>query len=210
MIERGWGKMRKFFLMTALLSVVFALSACGESHLKSNTIVEAELTDRENAILSMVSNQSFVFDFNIDDEYSEATVWIEKYEFGKRVDDLIGGNKTQVTENGSIIFTTTNPESTLNQTFFNLGVSSNGSTGSSTVSDIISNNGEEGMHTMWGSINEEMDVTNGELVLASICYSWGDGSMRSLSPDFYKDVESHINEIENYDVVYLLKSKFTK
>lgn len=201
--------MRKLFFMTALLSLVFALSACGNSHLKSNTIVEAELTDRENAILSTISNQSFVFDFNIDREYSEVTVWVEKYEFGKRVDDLIGGNKTQVTENGSIIFTTNHPESTLNQTF-NLGVNGRGSTATYTFSDIISNNGEEGMHTMWGSINEEMDITNGELVLASICYAWGDGSMRSLSPDFYKDVESHIDEIENYDVVYLLKSKFTK
>lgn len=199
--------MRKFFLMTALLSVVFALSACGNSHLKSNTIVEAELTDREFAILSTVSNQSFVFDFNIDDEYSEATVWVEKYEFGKLIDDKMGG--TQVMENGSIIFTTNHPDSTLNQTF-NLGVNGKESTATYTFSDIISNNGEEGMHTMWESINEEMDITGGELVLASICYAWGDGSMRSLSPDFYKDVESHINEIENYDVVYLLKSQFTK
>jgi len=32
--------------------------------------------------------------------------------------------------------------------------------------------------------------------------------MSSLPNDFYKDVDGHMSELEEYDVVYLLKTEF--
>ncbi|QUW23614.1 hypothetical protein JSQ81_08980 [Sporosarcina sp. Marseille-Q4063] len=79
--------MKRFFIIVALL--VFVLSACVTNNAKSNTISAVGLTERENAILSTTSDISFVFDFNTDSEYKEVSVWIEKYELGKLVDDKI-------------------------------------------------------------------------------------------------------------------------
>lgn len=34
--------------------------------------------------------------------------------------------------------------------------------------------------------------------------------MSSLTNDFYDDVAGHMNELEEYDVAYLLKAEFVK
>lgn len=202
--------MKKVLYIIMLAWLTIALSACGEDNVKSNIIVNAELTDREKGILSITSNQSFVFDFTIDSDYKEVSVWIEKYEFGKLIDKHIGYISTEVMDSGSIIFTTFKSNTAPNQIFFNWGVASNGSTGSFKSSDILMNKETDNMSAIWGTGSDEVDITNEEMVLGSICFVHGKEVMSSLSSDFYKDVEGRISEIENYDVVYLLRSKFTK
>lgn len=195
-------------LITTVLLAAFVLSACGNNDVPSNTIVNAELTEREKTILSATTDQTFIFDFTTGSEFNELDVWIEKYEFGKLVDEPIGHIRTEIEENGSIFFTTNQSSVESNEAFFRLGISSNGSTGSSALSDIISNKDSGGMQTVWDTLNEEIDITNDELVLGSICYSWDEAGMSSLSSEFYHDVEGRIHEIEKYEVVYLLRSKF--
>ncbi|OIJ20709.1 hypothetical protein BKP45_08690 [Anaerobacillus alkalidiazotrophicus] len=202
--------MKKLLIITIVTMLAFTLSACGNNNVKSNTIVDAELTDREKGILSTTSNQSFVFDFKIEREYKEVSVWIEKYEFGKLVDEKIGHLTTEVMNNGSIILTIIDLDVIENQTLFNIGINSNGGTGSVRTSDIVSTKGTAGRSIVWGNMSEEMDVTNEQMVLASIGYSWDEGSMVSFSSEFYRDIERRINELENHEVVYLLRSKFTK
>ncbi|WP_017472366.1 hypothetical protein [Amphibacillus jilinensis] len=206
--------MKKLFNMTIVLMVVFIFSACSNdtnastnTNKNPNTIVDSELTDREEAILSTVSNQSFVFDFNIEDEYNEVSLWIEKYEFGELIDEQIGHFTTEVVKNGSIIFTSVESEAIQ---MFNIGVYSNGGTTSIITSDIVSTKGVEDRSTVWENNSEEIDVEDEEIVLASIGFSWDEDSMVSFSSEFYSDNERRIEELENYGVVYLLKSKFTK
>ncbi len=55
-----------------------------------------------------------------------------------------------------------------------------------------------------------MDITNEQMILASIGFSWDKGSMVSFSSEFYRDTERLISELENHEIVYLLRSKFTK
>ena len=198
--------MKRLFIIVALL--VFVLSACVNNNAKSNTISAVELTERENAILSTTSDNSFVFDFNIDSEYKEVSVWIEKYELGKLVDDEISSLTTQVEENGSIIFATSKADGSRKQHTFNIGISGNDSM--SSISNIETNLDDlDAMSSVWDNLQEENNSIEGEVVLASICYS-SDGSMSSLTTDFYKDVDGHMNELEDYDVVYLLKAEFNK
>ena len=201
--------MKKLLNITLVTMLAFILSACG-NNVKLNTIVDAELTDRETGILSTTSNQSFVFDFNIEGEYKEVSVWIEKYEFGKLVDEPIAHLTSEILNNGSIIFTIIESNAIENQTLFNIGVNSNGGTGSIKTSDIVSIKGTEDRSIVWGNISGEMDVTNEQMVLASIGFSWDASSMVSFSSEFYRDNERRINELENHEVVYLLRSKFTK
>lgn len=202
--------MRKALFVVMVLMLAFTLNACGNNNLKSNTIVNAELTDREKAILSTTSSQSFVFDFKNENEYKEASVWIEKYELGKLVDERVGYLTIGIENNGSIILTVMEPDANENQTFFNIGINSNGNTGSSTIPDIISTKGTDDRSSVWGNFSGEMEITNDAMILASIVFAWDKNSMVSFPTNFYNDAEPRISELENHEVVYLLRSEFTK
>lgn len=193
-------------LITGL--TILTLAACGQNEADANTISISELTEREDAILSITSQQSFVFDFNIDEEYKEAAVWIEKYEAGNLIDDKLGYMTTQAEQKGSIIFTLSENDSENNNSF-NVGIAVDGGVTSihgsdSNVTDL------ENMSSVSGSIPEETAVDNGEVVLASISYSQDEDGIRSLTTDFYEDAAAHMNELEEYEFTYLLKAEFIK
>ncbi|MGD6833908.1 hypothetical protein ACQCT5_17175 [Sutcliffiella halmapala] len=188
--------------------LVFTLGACSsnETVSKSNTVSVHELSEKENAILSTTSDKSFIFNFKVDDEYKEVRVWIEKYESGVLVDDRLNLITTEGEENGSIIFATSKKDNSQKPLIFNIGISSDGST--SSISSFDTDSVElDNMASTWSHIPEKITQIEGELVLASICYS-SNGEMTSLTQDFYKDVDAHMNELEKYDVVYLLKTEF--
>ena len=198
--------MKRLFTLAALL--VFVLSACASNNMKTNTISAVELTERENAILTTISDKSFVFDFKIDSQYKEVTVWVEKYESGKLVNDAISSLITDVEGKGSIIFATSNRDDSGKKQTFNIGISGNGGIGSvsnfETTSDDL-----EAMASVWNNLEGKSNSIEGELLLANIGYS-SDGTMSSPSTDFYEDFKGHMNELEKYEVAYLLKAKFNK
>jgi hypothetical protein len=196
--------MKRLFTLVALL--IFVLSACVNNNAKSNTVSAVELTERENAIISTTSDKSFVFDFNIDSDYKELSVWVEKYESGKLVNDAISSLITDVEGNGSIIFATSKPDENGKQQTFNIGISGNGSIVS--VSNLETNSADlNAMSSVWDNLQGKNNSIEGELVLANIGYS-SDGSMSSLTTDFFKDVEGHMDELEKYEIAYLLKAEF--
>lgn len=195
-------KIRKLFVILMLAIFIIVLGACNNES-NSNTISIAELTERENGIFSTVSDKSFVFDFNIDNEYEEISVWIEKYEFGELVESKLSHITTDVEESGSIIFATSKIEK---QNVINIGINDNDGTASIRGFD----NDLEEMASVWGNFEGEKTLNEGEVVLANICYSSDENGMSSLTTDFYDDVEGHMNELEEYDVVYLLKAEFVK
>jgi hypothetical protein len=196
--------MKRLFTLVALL--IFVLSACVNNNAKSNTVSAVELTERENAIISTTSDKSFVFDFNSDSDYKELSVWVEKYESGKLVNDAISSLITDVEGNGSIIFATSKPDENGKQQTFNIGISGNGSIVS--VSNLETNSADlNAMSSVWDNLQGKNNSIEGELVLANIGYS-SDGSMSSLTTDFFTDVEGHMDELENYEVSYLLKAEF--
>lgn len=203
--------MKRILLMSILALLALFIGACDNSNPKSeapvNKIVEANLTDREEAILTNTAEKSFVFDFNVVGRpYKELSVWVEKYEYGKLVDERVGGLRSGIEEKGTIIFTTSRPMEN-GQSIFNMSISSSGSTGTVTNFEAVPDVNE--MASTWGSNTIEENAIGSEMVLSSICYSNADdGNMHSLSPDFYNDVDSNINEIKDYAIVYLLRAEF--
>ncbi|WP_152657989.1 hypothetical protein [Oceanobacillus sp. CFH 90083] len=200
--------MKRIFMMLIMGLSALALVACSQNDTDANTISAGELTEREDAILSTISDKSFVFDFNIDSEYKEIAVWIEKYESGNLVDDRLGHMTTQVEQSGSIIFTLLENGSE-NNNIFNIGVGTNESVTSINGSDTNLND-LENMASVWGNIPEKGALDNGKVVLANIGYSLDENGIRSLTTDFYEDTAGHMNELEEYDVTYLLKAEFIK
>lgn len=186
------------------MMAIFSLSACNTFNSNTNTISTVELTDRENAILTTSADQSFVYDFNLDSDYKEVSVWIEKYESGELVNDRISKITSRVEDNGSIIMTSTKTD---NQIAFNIGVNSDD--GVSSIRGFDTNaEGFANASSVSSDIHEDSISIEEGVVLASHSYSYDEYGMRSLSADFFKNPEDHLHEIEGYDVVYILKAEF--
>ncbi|KAB8136227.1 hypothetical protein F9U64_10450 [Gracilibacillus oryzae] len=195
--------MKKMWRIFALL--VFFTSGCAFN--EENTVSVVDLTEREEAILSTVSDHSFLFDFTADSEYKELTVWVDKYESGKLVEKKFSNMTIPIEQDGMVIYTTVNNNDKSN--LYNLAISSGGSTASSRGPDPTSA-GLEKMMSVWGTIPEKITFGEEEVVLASICYSDSETGVSSLPEEFYENVEGHKNELEDYDVAYLLKAEFKK
>ena len=193
-----------FFAMLTLLALSLVACDDGNSNLKINTVSDAKLTEREKAILLSTADQSFVFDFNIDDKYKDVAIWIEKYESGDLVGE-VNRISTEIKNKGTIIFTTSKTTEESNQALFTISINSDGSTFSGWGPKTIT---KDVLGIVWESNPLDNISIMDKMVLASICYSGSKEGISTLSTDFYSDVDSHMNELKNYDVVYLLRSEF--
>ncbi|MBO0999674.1 hypothetical protein IOC57_18255 [Bacillus sp. SD075] len=199
--------MKKIFLSITLSLLSLFLVACKANDQKSeNNLSVPELTAREKSILENTAEHSFLIDFNVDDTYKEMSVWVEKYEFGKLVEDEKGRMTTGVEKNGTIIFTTSKTDGGQDQSMFNISIQNDDGTDTVTYPETI----DEMDSSVWGSAGQLNINRTSKLALASICYSSGNEGIRSLSTDFYGDMDGHMDELKGYDVVYLLRSEFTK
>ena len=193
--------------------LIFTLIACTRENPTNNTstnnmLTVAELTEREMAIISMISNEYAVFDFKQDSKYKTVSVWIEKYESGKLNSNPIGSITSGIEEKGSIMFAMSNSVEDDEQQIIHMGISDR--IGSSVSSSEVDSSDLDQMSSVWGYTDEERIPEEGEMVLASVCYSNDKNGISTLDSDFYRDPEGHIGELEIYEVVYLLKVKFIK
>lgn len=189
--------------------LVVVLGACNGK--ETNTISLAGLTEREDSILSMTTDQAFVFDFNVDDTYEEVLVVVEKYEKGILVEDKIMEGGGAIKESGSIVFSTAPNLDNDNESTFTIGINSESdgeSNKSSYSTSVTENKNLKNVMSTTGSIEEKNTPIKGEMTLASICYTSDENGMTSLSSSFYEDPKSNMNELREFDVVYLLKSEF--
>ncbi|RRN71966.1 hypothetical protein EI200_09990 [Peribacillus simplex] len=199
--------MKKIILSIIISLLSFSLVACKADDPKpENTFSVPELSAREKAILDNSSEHSFLIDFNVDNTYKEMSVWVEKYEFGKLVEDEKGRMTTAVKDNGTIIFTTSKTVDGQNLSMFNISIQNDDGTDTATYPETIDEKGS----SVWGSPSKININNTKKLALASICYSSGDEGMHTLSNDFYNDMDRHMEELKKYDAVYLLRSEFTK
>ncbi|MFJ7511553.1 hypothetical protein ACIQW7_19150 [Peribacillus simplex] len=199
--------MKKIFLSIIISLLSLSLVACKDNNPKSeNNLSVPELTAREKAILENTAEHSFLIDFNVDDTYKEMSVWVEKYEFGKLVEDEKGRMTTGVEKNGTILFTTSKTDEEQDQSMFNISIQNDGGMTTATYPETI----DEKDSMVSGSAGQLNINSTKKLALASICYSSGNEGIRSLSTDFYSDMDGHMEELKEYDVVYLLRSEFTK
>jgi len=199
----------KKIIFTILILLVFSLCACTNN---PNTISEAKLTKREKVILSTTSYRSFIYDFNVDSSYKKLSVWVEKYEFGKLVENKISQITTGIKDNGTIIFAISKTLNNQNQdqSVFTNSINSDGALSESNSLETIMNGGIEGVMGISSSNQTENMPIKNNIVLASMCYQKGVHGMYALTDDFYRDVNKHISEIKDYDVVYLFRAEFTK
>ncbi|GIN90538.1 hypothetical protein J6TS1_31690 [Siminovitchia terrae] len=199
--------MKKLFGTLILILLVGSLGACSNNN--SNTMISAaNVNEREETILSTITSESFLFDFN-NTEYKEVAVWVEKYESGKLVDDQLGYMTTQVDKKGSIILATAKASDNEKQQTFHIGVGDQDGTSSASVLDKKPKDADA-MSIVYSGLPEEKTLDGGEILLANIAYSNNEFGTSSISNQFYEDPEAHMDELNEYNVVYLFKAKFMK
>jgi len=185
--------------------LLFSLSGCDEKTEKADSAIsEAKLSERETELLRTVTDQYFVYDYNVDSTYKKVSVWVEKYQSGKKVGEKISHMTAEIKEAGTLTYATAKTTGDLKETTFITGI--NGSVG---VSSVTKSDLEHASSVLGGNPGR-INPGDGELVLASLCYKKDGSDMRSLSSDFYRDAEKNIDELQNYETVYLFKSEFTQ
>lgn len=197
--------MKKFLLCLIAIVFVLSLTACNNIKTKTNVISETQLTDREKIFLSAGNNQYFVFDFSVDNNYKWVKVWVERYDFGR-----MNSNSSELTaalfENEGIILAKVSEFERMKN---NWTIVVNGVTTSTVESsheyDAIES---ASLSRVCGTNNsEDILINDNKIVLSSICYN-KNNSISPLTDEFYKNPDENKNELEKYDLVYLLKCKF--
>src|SRR5690625_4551747 len=161
--------MKKLFELIVIILLIGSLAACSHnnSNTKSNRISVADLSDREDTILSTITSKSFVFTFNNTD-YREVTLWIEKYEDGELVDDQLGSMTTQVGERGSIVLANAKLDNE-EQLSFLIGAGDEDGTASAHVLDENLRD-EDFSSTVYSDLPGEKTLDDVEIVFAYIAY----------------------------------------
>ena len=191
-----------YIAMFLCLFILF--SGCDEQTQKSDPgIAEAKLSEREKDLLTTVTDQYFVCDYKVGSSYKKVSVWVEKYQSGKKVGEKLVHMTAEVKESGTLTYATSKSTEDQNTAFIT------GIDGNSSVSSVIENS-KESSNSIFESIPKAVIPSDGELILASLCYQKDGNELRSLSSDFYSDADTNIDELQNYDTVYLFKSKFTQ
>ncbi|MFP7487651.1 hypothetical protein SFC65_26220 [Priestia filamentosa] len=200
--------MRRGLFFVILTILLLSLVACNEDvskNVKTNTISGAKLTEREDMLLAGTADQSFVFDFNANNQYKEVAVWVEKYESGKLVGEL-NRMSTEIKNTGTIIFSTAKVNEENDQTRFSISVHSDDATNTTWSPETIK--GDNLAMVLGKNPSESMSIKDKNIVLASMGYSSSEKGISDLSTDFYSDMGSHIDELKNFDTVYLLRCTF--
>ncbi|WOV85678.1 hypothetical protein PGH26_07000 [Sporosarcina jeotgali] len=191
-----------------LIPLIFVLCGCTEIKGNTNTISVADVTDREQAILHMNTDHAFMFDYNVSDEYKEATVWVEKYEAGKLADHPVSSISTSAKTEGTIIFSIQRPIQEFNKTVLNLSIGDKEGSGSVQNIDVQPEDFNK-MGAISSTFSGDAKSVEDENVLATICYS-KENEMGTITSAFYDEPEAHLDELADYDLVYVLKSHFKK
>lgn len=191
--------------MFLLVLVVLVLTACS-SETGENKVQPAKLTDKEEVLLTTLTNTSFMFDYEVTSDVSEVRVWAEKYEAGKLVDEHVVDLMTEATEKtGSIVIATINNENEQKTQQHHIGIGDKSGSGSTVVTDEMSQE-TDGMMMVWGDLTEPRSFDIGEeLILATIAHSSDDTGISSLSNEFYKNADVDTEALVDYDFVYVYK-----
>lgn len=209
--------MKKLVSIIATLLGLFILlvlfSACSDEAVSSPgssiTISEGELTEREEFLLSSLTEHIFIYDFVIEDGPEDLVLYVEEFVYGERQEYPVSSiSLEEIDANGSLFFAINRPDIESDERSFILGVESDGNW--STVTSLVSMTTEEDelAATLWQNTaadGNDLTVSEGGTVLASIIHADGEKGMSTLSDEFYHDVEGNLEVIEAYPSVYLFK-----
>lgn len=196
----------KRWISLLCLGSVLVLSACAATD--TNKLTIPELTDREQQIIQTAADQVFVFDYTADQTYSDISLWMDKYENGEKT----GGPLSELSvplpgesTNGTLIMAVKPSDDKL---LFSASISSRDGSGGLTSEDELSDFENRAVMT---EMNPQEGLPLSEnMLLGTLVYT--DSSegviVSSLSTDFFDQKDGYLDELKEYDTVYLLRASF--
>lgn len=212
-------KRLKILMTVGLLTTV--LYGCEESiaseksRQKDNTISSVQsFSDRENTILTTAAETAMIFDFQLANQYKEIKVWIEKYQSGKLIDDESGLSwMDSIKDSGTIVFTAPKSAADDKSFTYQIGIGSNGEflTTAQADENQTKNDQLEIMGMVSGSLDEEKSIPDNEdFLLGYIGFSSDDSGMSSISSELFHKLGNEQEELQDYDIAYLIKARFIR
>lgn len=198
--------MNKWFVLLCI-SCIMLISACAATEKNKMTI--PELTDRENQLIENTADFSYIFDYTADQNYTEASLWVEKYEKGVKTDEPISQLSTPLpgeSTNGSVILTV--KKTIDDKLLFDASISDlNGFAGIHNEEALPKG---ESLATLWDSNPQEGLPLSEDMLLGSLIFTESKEGVpvSSLSSDFYEQKVDFSKNLQKYDVVYLVRASF--
>jgi hypothetical protein len=220
MYEIGGDKMSKKILMMLLLGLVLiGTVGCQDNipldknventeAIQQNRIMKADLTNREvNIIKGTGCSKYFVFDVQLSDEFSYASIWVDKYESGEMTGKTFGSLGTTLNEESNLfnmMMTTHHFKGEDEKWVIYIGGAS-----SSTLVEK-----KENIMSVWQSTEEIEIKDDQEIIVAVILSSEMNNNertvMSSVPGEFFTCTENCEEYLKEYDYAYVMKAKFTK
>lgn len=190
--------MKKTILTLVILITLLCLAACQTG----DSIKHVELTERENMLANSRSDQTFMYDYNVNG-YTSLKIWVEKYENGEKTETIElhkSSNEDGIQSKGTIVLSTLLNEddsATFYSSLFSGGIHS--------CRDF--NGSLDG--AMWSSLmNTAKLPSSGKVGL--LCVRGSKDGLYDLGQDFFTDYSNNLDAIKEDDIAYLFVCEFNK
>ena len=185
--------------------ILCVLTACTSGGKTKSQVQALDLDDKEQWLMEMVTEQAFVFDYQTNKTDHLLSLWVEKYEAGKLVEENLVELSSEMEKEGSLIFATSKQVEDSKEVTIHLGAGNEDGYVSmvTTVSLAVPN---DELMTIFEKIEKKKTIEAGkELVLATIAHTHSDTTITSIHPDFYDNPADNLDAIKKYDILYVLK-----
>lgn len=196
--------LKLLWFMSTLCMVISCSTEETHKEKEENVIVQANLTAKENGILTTTTDQFLITDFNLIGEDNKVSIRFEKYKSGKLIKkwDSIS---TEKIGDGTIVLTFSTNSEDGNQLEIRSGIISKGSTSSNIVYDHLKDSESEYLLGLSDSPLLMEQKVKEEMLIGSFLFQIEGDSIESPGPEFYQSLKENLDE---YDVVYLNWAEF--
>ncbi|PWU68250.1 hypothetical protein [Gracilibacillus dipsosauri] len=196
--------LKLLWFMSTLCMVISCSTEETHKEKEENVIVQANLTAKENGILTTTTDQFLITDFNLIGEDNKVSIRFEKYKSGKLIKkwDSIS---TEKIGDGTIVLTFSTNSEDGNQLEIRSGIISKGSTSSNIMYDHLKYSESEYLLGLSDSPLLMEQKVKEEMLIGSFLFQIEGDSIESPRPEFYQSLKENLDE---YDVVYLIWAEF--
>jgi len=193
---------KRIAILFSILAIILITSSCSldEEKVEQSIIKEANLTDREEALIKGTGvNNSFVFEYQDNQDVENVDIWIEKYLGGEKIGPLL--KTTNLLKNDLEKYIMFNMSIMQDQNTWSISFieGKNISTGK------IDSSNDLGKTRTWDTV-KNIEVDKGEYILAAFVGN-DSNNINAIPNDFFTEPNKYMDEILLNDYVYLLKIK---
>ncbi len=196
-------KKARFIILIAVFAAL--LFGCAEP----NVVESVELTAKEKLLVSALSDQTAVFEYQLDGKtYKGLSMWAQRYEYGKFIETIDLRNACGVNKGGNIVLTIFREVKNVSPEMFNVFILQEGVISSQfNVLPGIADLRAQGLTTQ---MVMQVEIPESGKVVLMVLHTPGKDGVIPLSQSFMTDHESYTDEICAYESAYIVGCTFSE